>query len=207
MTTLAPSAPPPAIILHKPTKADPITLWIGGDSMVQEFGTSVLEEASDLGTVKATLDYHISTGLTRPDYFDWPAHLQDDVLPTKPEVMVVMFGANDAQPMEVDGKPYDFSAPQWQAEYRRRVASTMDELAGDGRLVIWVGVPNMRSPDFSARMQVLDAIYQSEAAKRPWIRFLDSRPILAPKGGRLLRITCPTTTECRHWPARATAST
>jgi len=185
VTTRPASAPPPAIVLPRPSRARPLTLWVGGDSMVQEFGTSVLEKASDLGTFKATLDYHISTGLTRPDYFDWPAHLQSDVLPTKPQVMVIMFGANDSQSLEIpDGGPvYKPDSPTWQAEYRKRVARTMDQVAGNGRLVVWVGVPNMRDPGFNTRMQALDVIYRSEAAKRPWIRFLDSRPLLAPKGG------------------------
>lgn len=182
-TTRPPMAPPPAVIVPRPSKAAPLKLWVGGDSMTQGLGAAVVDEAGDRGTITATLDYRISTGLTRPDYFNWPVHLQDDVLPTRPRVIVIMFGANDAQAMEVDGTPYEVRTPEWQAEYRRRVATTMDLLAGDGRLVIWVGQPNMRKEEFMERMQILDQIYQSEADRRPWVRFVDSRPVLAPDGG------------------------
>ena len=133
--------------------------------------------------IKAELDYRISTGLTRPDYFDWPAHLHDEVLPKRPELIVIMFGANDAQPMEVDGAPFKVRSPQWRDEYRKRVALTMDLLAGDGRVVFWVGQPRMRSAEFDERMHILNEIYRSEAASRPWVRFVDSGPVLAPPTG------------------------
>ncbi len=183
VTTVAPDAPPPTVKAVRPTRTHRLRMWVGGDSMAQEFGTSMVEKAAQRGTLDATLDYHVSTGLTRPDYYDWPAHLRDQVLPTKPDVLVLMFGANDGQAMEVDGKPYKVRTPEWQAEYRERVGLTMDLLAGQGRLVIWVGTPHMRSGEFGERMGILNSIYQSEAAKRPWVHYLDSRPVLSPPGG------------------------
>lgn len=186
-TTPPPGAPTTAPTTTSPprvqTAEHPLTLWVGGDSMVQEFGSSVVELAGKRGTIKAELDYRVSTGLTRPDYFNWPGHLHDEVLPKHPEVVVIMFGANDAQPMEVDGRPYKVRSPEWQREYRTLVALTMDLLAADHRTVLWVGQPHMRSGEFTERMDILNGIFSSEAAKRPWIRFLDSGPVLAPPGG------------------------
>ncbi|MDQ6697514.1 MAG: DUF459 domain-containing protein [Actinomycetota bacterium] len=183
VTTLAPDAPPPTVKAIRPTAQHRVRLWVGGDSMAQEFGTSMIEKAEGRGTLTATLDYHVSTGLTRPDYFDWPAYLRDKVLPTKPDALVLMFGANDAQAMEVDGKPYKVRTPEWQAEYRKRVGLVMDLLSGQGRLVMWVGTPHMRSAEFDERQMILNGIYREEAAKRPWVHFVDSGPVLSPPGG------------------------
>jgi hypothetical protein len=169
--------------LRQPTSAQPLQLWVGGDSMANDFGAAVERIATSRGNVTATRDYRISTGLSRPDYFNWPVHLRDDVLPTKPEVMVIIFGANDAQPLEVDGAVHQVHDPEWQEEYRERVATTMDLLRSPDRRVIWVGQPRMRSSKFVELMGILDGIYRSEAAKRPWIHFLDSRPVLAGKDG------------------------
>ena len=177
------SAPTTTAPLRQPTEAEPLRLWVGGDSMAQDFGAAVERVASSRGTFTPTLDYRISTGLSRPDYFNWPVHLRDDVLPTDPEVMVVVFGANDAQPLEVDGTVRQVRDPEWQAEYRRRVGTTMDLLRSAHRRVIWVGQPRMRSSDFDHRMGILDDIYAAEAKKRPWIRFVDSRPVLAGEDG------------------------
>lgn len=175
-------AAPPVIQLRRGTPDKPLRVWIGGDSMTRDYGLAFQAKLGGTPGFKVDLDYRISTGLTRPDYFDWPAELADHVLPTKPEVMVIMFGANDAQGMELPNGVFQVDSDQWKAEYRHRVADTMDLLAGDGRLVVWVGQPYMRDPKFSDRMGVLDDIYRSEAATRPWVRYLDSRPVLSDPG-------------------------
>lgn len=179
---LTPEAPKPVVRLRRGTPADPLRAWVGGDSMTQVFGHSLQARLGARPEVHVDLDYRISTGLTRPDYFDWPAELADKVLPSKPEVIVIMFGANDAQGMELPNGVFQVGEPQWVSEYRTRVAATMDLLAGDGRLVVWVGQPFMEDGQFNDRMALLNGIYRHEAATRPWVRFFDSRPVLAPKG-------------------------
>ena len=75
--------------------------------MAAEVGEALVRVAGETGVMAPTLDARVSTGLTRPDYFDWPAHLVNIVETQAPEVMVVMFGANDAQRMKLDGVVYD----------------------------------------------------------------------------------------------------
>ena len=157
-------------------------MGLGGDSMTIELAQSVEDLVTSRPQVALSAQPQVSSGLTRPDFFDWPTYLRDEVLPADPEVVVVMFGANDSQGMEVDGEPVQPDDERWQAEYRRRVGVVMDQLRGDGRLVVWVGQPHMREAGFDERMGVLDAIYEEEAAARPWVRFLDSRPVLSPDG-------------------------
>ena len=181
-TTAAPGTTtiaPPVVRLRVPTKEQPLRLWVGGDSMAQVFGQSLVAKAVERGDITATLDYRISTGLTRPDFFDWPSHLEGTVLPSGPEVVVIMFGANDAQLMNVDGKAEQVRSPVWQAEYRQRVAATMDQLGGEGRLVVWVGQPIMRDDDFSEREMILDEIYRDDASRRRLVYLLDNRAILS----------------------------
>ncbi|HEX9995390.1 MAG TPA: DUF459 domain-containing protein [Acidimicrobiales bacterium] len=177
------TVPPPPPKVRQATAAEPLRVWVGGDSMAQVFGESFLRLAEERGDVEATHDYRISTGLTRPDFFDWPAHLTNDVLTQDYEVIVIMFGANDAQPLNIDGVIRESSEPEWQAEYRRRVAATMDLLEGDGRFVVWVGQPIMRSSSFSERIARLNTIYREEAAGRPWVHFFDSWPLFTDAGG------------------------
>src|SRR5439155_25543933 len=106
---------------------------VGGDSMAEAFGSSFVELASHLGPIHADLDFRSSTGLSRPDYFDWPAHFREELVRLRPEAVVVMFGANDAQAFELDGDALAFRSASWEAEYRRRVSTVMDQLTGGGR--------------------------------------------------------------------------
>jgi hypothetical protein len=168
-----------------PTKDDKLRLYIAGDSQAQGFGESLERLAGDTGLVTPTLDFKVSSGLTRPDFFDWPKRLQDQVRKLRPDIVVVDFGGNDAQPIETaDGKQYDVTDPNWLVEYSKRVGQTMDFLSADGRKVIWVGTPNARDDAFTARLAVLRQAVQQEAAKRPQVTFVDTWAMFqSPTGG------------------------
>jgi hypothetical protein len=158
-------------------------VYVGGDSQAQALGPS-LEQLLAGGSVEAVTDYKVSSGLTRPDFFDWPAHLQKKVAELRPDVVVAVFGGNDAQPIEIDGKPVAMDDPRWAEEYGRRVGETMDFLAADGRTVVWVGVPNAEDDGFTKRLAVLHDVMRTEAAKRPQVRFVDAWDLFSgPNGG------------------------
>ena len=152
--------------------------------MAAEVGESLVRASGETGVITPTLDARISTGLTRPDYFDWPQHLIDIVNQQNPEVMVIMFGANDAQRMKLDGKVYDVNTPEWQAEYRRRVDAVMGFLTQGGtRHVYWVGQPVMRSGDFDQKQIILEGIFREEAEKHPGVTFIHIRTMFAGPDG------------------------
>jgi lysophospholipase L1-like esterase len=186
----APPPPPPTTSgfpLRQPTAEDPLEVVIIGDSTVEPLGNSMLRLLAETGVTEASLDYRVSTGLARPDFFDWPAHLAElqaaDPGRGGPEVAVVMLGANDAQPFIENDVVLSFGTDEWITAYRHRVGVLLDQLTADGRWVIWVSQPLMRNPDFDAKMASINAVVASEAEGRPRVRFIDSSPALS-DGGR-----------------------
>ena len=158
-------------------------LYIAGDSDAGTIGPSLQRLAGKTGVVDSVLDYKVSSGLTRPDFFDWPKHLQKKIPEVNPQIVVVTFGGNDAQPIKVDGKGYDVTAPEWSAEYARRVGATMDYLAADGRTLIWVGIPNAQSADLTKRLTIQRDVVLAEAAKRPDVVLVDAWPMFSGVSG------------------------
>lgn len=162
------------------TPQRPLRVWVGGDSLASEFGPALAEVVSKTGRSKAEVDFRYSTGLTRPDFFDWPAHLGRIADRQDPDVFVVMFGANDAQDMSLEGDVLPFGSPAWKQAYAERVRSLMDLLSQKERTVYWMGQPIMQSAVFDARMQLLNDIYRSEAAGRgDAVTFISSRELFA----------------------------
>jgi uncharacterized protein len=146
-----------------PTSADPLRVLIVGDSLGIDMGGQLQYDLAGTGVVNAALDARESTGLTRPDYFNWPAELSADLKTASPEVVVIMIGANDAQ--DFLGPPdVPYTSPQWNPMYAQRVSSFMQEAESGGAQVIWVGMPPMQNPSLSAQMADLDTIDQTEAA-------------------------------------------
>lgn len=178
-----PPAPTPAPPLRTVTAAEPLRLYVGGDSMAAELGTGIARVAP-VDIVRPDLDGQVSSGLSRPDFLDWPQRLAGVIVEKSPDVYVVMFGANDYQNVEFEGRVFDRFGDEWFALYRTRVAQVMDLLDQPGSTVVWVGQPVMRDATLNAGIQRMNAIFADEAASRPWITFVDTASLFAgPDGG------------------------
>jgi hypothetical protein len=162
-----------------PTAEHKAKVYIAGDSDAGAFGPSLMSLLKGTGVVDSTLDYKVSSGLARPDFYDWPAHLRQVIPAADPQIVVVTFGGNDAQDILIDGKSRGTTTPEWKAEYGKRVGEVMDYLTEDGRTLIWVGIPNADDPNFTSRLEPLRAVTMEQAAARPgkvvyidtWARF------------------------------------
>ena len=158
-----------------------LRLWIAGDSLVIVPGESLLRAAGGSPVLQAAgpVDGRIATGLERPDVFNWFTHLRHVMRDDKPGAVVVMFGGNDDHdfmtglPKGVGIGPFD--SPTWVAEYRRRVGGLMDTITRGGAYLVWIGLPITRDPAQTRRFDTINAIVQSEAAKRPGrVSYLDT---------------------------------
>jgi hypothetical protein len=166
-----------------PTSGEPLRLVVAGDSMTESTGPALLDAAHATGVIDGHHELRYSSGLTRPDYFDWPAALRALVAERDPEAIIVFVGANDAQGIETAAGPAAFGSDAWVAEYRSRVAAVMSQLQGSDRTVYWLGQPIMRSESFDDRMRLITDIYRDEASRHPGVRFIDTRPLFATADG------------------------
>ena len=162
----APAAAPPTE-LPEPTAADPLSIFIVGDSQAEVLGQSIIDKATATGVMDATLDFQFSSGLTRPDFYNWPAEIQNVVETNDPDAMVVVFGANDGQGMELDSGVFQPGYPEWNAEYARRVDAVMTYLEQQGVRVYWIGQPIARDAEYSSRLQLMNGIFEDVAADHP----------------------------------------
>lgn len=178
-TTTTTEAVPPTV--RPATASEPLDVLILGDSTVRTVGQAGQRWFVESGVAVVRLDERPATGLSRPDFFDWPSHVAAVAAADPPELVVAMFGANDAQSFMHEDRAVSYGSDEWIAVYRARVAAVMDLFiaADPDVVVVWVGQPVMRSDDFDGRMRLLNSIYAEEAAARPRVAFFDSRPVLA----------------------------
>jgi len=185
-------APPPAI--PRPTSPidvaraispdAPLKLWVGGDSIAGGPAWAVGEAAKPSGVATVDTEFQVGTGLARPDFFDWYRHLAAVADARDPDVMILLFGGNDIQPLDLpDGGSVAYGMAGWLEEYERRVGQIMDVLAVRGRRVIWVGTPPMQDPSYNEKMAALNEIYQRQATNhQPWVTYFDAWTMFSPAG-------------------------
>ena len=83
-----------------------------------------------------------STGLARPDFFDWPAEIPSLNHRYDPDFYIVSLGTNDAQPLRTRrGGWLRVDNPEWRRRYGQRVDRMLELLAGPERrrMIIWLG--------------------------------------------------------------------
>lgn len=172
-----------------PTPARPATVLLVGDSEAGGLAPFLKSVLAPIGVTTVTVADKVSSGLARPDFFDWPRRLGALMTEVAPDIVVVMIGGNDAQPLlAADGSliaRLDLASPEaWQAEYRLRIDELID-LASIGQTrVIWVGIPNARGAEFNRKLTVLDATVRDALRERPAVTFVDARRRFATRSGK-----------------------
>ena len=150
-----------------------LRIWIAGDSLVITPGYAVIRAAGSSPVMEAVggVEGRVATGLTRPDVFNWFDEIRDKMKELRPKAVVLGFGGNDDKAYMTglpDGVTIDdFGGSVWRREYGRRVGGLMDMINRAGAFVVWIGLPQTSSPDQTARFDVVNAVAQRQARKRP----------------------------------------
>jgi hypothetical protein len=167
-----PVAPLPGEVFV-PTGSQPLRVWAVGDSLVETIGAAVVNAGSELGVVEGRFDVQYSSGLTRPELYDWPGRLAAELARQPTDIVVFMVGANDGQAIETPSGFEAFGTAAWQDEYRTRVHEAMDVLEEHAIGVYWIGLPVAADERLSARFAVMNGVFRSEAAMRTDVHFID----------------------------------
>jgi hypothetical protein len=130
----------------------------------------------------------VSSGLSRPDYFDWPNQVRQLIANNQPNIVVIMMGTNDAQSFEMmspEGQReiFKYGTQKWEEEYRRRVREFLNIFQENHILVYWIGLPIMKDPVYSEKIKGLDLIYEQEILNFSNARFIPTWSLLADQNG------------------------
>lgn len=169
---------------HLLAGASPKTLILGDSMIAGGFGVFLERALKKEYAVPVKRAGKSSSGLSRPDFHDWPEAATAIVAKWKPEASVVMFGGNDVQGLYMGkGEWITWPEPEWPVEYARRVNAFADLVAPAGRPLFWIGMPVMRPEKFHVRVQRVNTIYRAEMAIRPGAHFIDIWRLLANADG------------------------
>lgn len=175
-----PTLPPRTI-----TAGAPLSVRVFGDSQSRDLAVSMQNAAATDTRIAVDDRGKVSTGLARPDYYNWPARLQEQLADSDTDVIVFMAGDNDDQSLQDrEGNVVaTIGTPEWAEEYRRRVAGIMDLVNNHRRKLVWVGNPPVGRSSLNATIAVINPILADEAARRSWVTYVIPSPTLAGPNG------------------------
>ncbi len=154
-----------------------------GDSLMEDFGVFFYQHVKSRRGLQMILLAKFSTGLCRPDYFNWFELFPSTLDEKKPHIVLFMIGANDGQPVwyskgnVVQTRPGD----QWKSAYGGRVGTLLDDAAQRCVLPLWVGMPVMGCR-YAALLAQTEEATREECARRN-VPYVDNRALLADEHG------------------------
>ena len=156
---------------------------IVGDQLAGGMGAGLSRMAQDQGNIQVINRFNESSGLARPEIYDWAAAIPKMTDGKNINVALVLMGLNDRRDIRLGDKFLKFGSPEWNALYQKRVDDVIDALTAQNIQVLWMGEPPMSDPALDADMQNLTAIVQSRVTAKG-AGFIDLRtPFLNPQGG------------------------
>ena len=159
------------------SSADPLRLWVGGDSLAGSLGPSLGAITGATGVVQPYFDSRVSSGLSNPGFFNWPDQATKEMARLNPEVVVFIIGTNDYTTPTADDS--------WKADYAKRVDTMLGILGADGtRTVYWVGAPILRDDKMDAGASQVNAVAQEVVAKHPEATYIDAHKLFADTDGK-----------------------
>ena len=131
-----------------------------------------------------------STGLSRPDRWDWFEHARTMIAEANPRKVVVQFGGNDVLYLRWRGDRRRRIAfrdeAAWRDEYGQRVRNFLSLLAADGRQVFLLS-PTNRGIGLAQVERIRD-VQRAAAATVPGVTFVDMFPLSSDADGKWLRV-------------------
>ena len=112
-------------------------IWGGTAALVPR--NSCLKGSVELGRFAKN-----STGLTRPEKFNWPDEVKRIGDSFKPALFVMSLGLNDRQSVVFGGKVTLENSPDYPAKYKERVTAVLKSAAASTANLLWVGLSAMR---------------------------------------------------------------
>lgn len=194
--TPAPAPAPTTTTWRQATADDPLKVLVVGDSLVGWI-PQALQEATTGQPVEVIDAWKGSSGLARPDFYDWPAELARLAAEHDPDVVVVGFGGNDTQSLVTEDAVIHRGDPAWAVEYERRVGQVLDAAEGPGRSLWWIGLPLSERSNVEEIRPAIEGAVTNQVGGRAWSHFVDAAKVLSPDGRYHVTLPGPDGTEVR----------
>lgn len=160
-------------------------ILVAGDSIMEDFGPVVKEQLNNHAELEFILAGKRSTGLVRPDFYDWPRRLNNYMERARPDILVFCVGANDPQPIREGGQVYALFSTEWKRAYAIRVSNILRIASRHGAEVIWMGIPVMGKEPLASQAKEINELLRY-ICRRNGVPFVDTAAALSDRSGNFL---------------------
>jgi len=153
----------PADIIRKNKNAKRIL--VVGDFVASAMAEGLTRAYNNNPDIVVIIKTEGASGFVRSDYYNWPARINDIITREKPDVILIMLGANDRQTIKLANKNLDVLTPEWTSNYRNHIISFTEALRKSGSFWIWLSLPSFKQPNLNQSIVEFNACFKQETEK------------------------------------------
>jgi len=219
MREMRPAAPPPrkaAPPKAAAKNADARRVLVAGDFTAAALAEGLTAAYNDNPNILIRAKIIADSGLMRASAYDWPGNIRALSAAEKPNLIIIMLGANDRLPAAASpaspkaapaGKAAAAAGPAPKADaasaaalnaYQARAAALAQALQKSSAAWLWIGLPPFKDAALNSNAAALNRLYQQAAEKAGghfvsiWAGFADDKGNFALSGydinGRIMRL-------------------
>lgn len=162
------------------------SLAVVGDSLSISLGSELEKTLGSRPGLAFVRLGKVSSGLARPDFFDWDRNLEDLARSYRPDAVAVMLGANDNKHLRMpDGSQITYGTPQWDKDYAARARHMVEIIRRHNpqATVFWLGAPVMADNALSGDLRHINALLRKTMASLPDCHFVDTWQLFSAPDG------------------------
>lgn len=166
--------------------AMPIRILLTGDSLMESLGPQMKKDLAGYENITLIPIGKRSTGLSRPDFYNWPAVLEKNLQQHRPNIVVMWVGTNDPQNihgMTGLGEP---CSRKWLNAYTYKLIEITKICQKYNARIIFMSPPVMDEEPLDTQLKAITDIMQ-RTCKFYRLGFINTRPLLADKNGKFCR--------------------
>ncbi len=162
-----------------------VRVLFAGDSLMESLGPQVQPALSKHLNWSCLPIGKKSTGLCRPDFYDWPAVLEHHLQAFRPHLVVMWVGTNDNQNI-CGEKTGGLLTNAWKNAYYRKMLEIISLCRKHHARLIFIGPPVVGDAAVDAELAQISQVMQ-HVCQHHHVPFLDARPVFADEQGRYMQ--------------------
>ncbi|MBQ1960453.1 MAG: DUF459 domain-containing protein [Akkermansia sp.] len=170
------------------TVPQPTRVLLTGDSLMAGMGPQLKRALAGYENLTLIPIGKGSTGLARPDFYNWPKVLEENMIAHKPHIVVMWIGTNDTQNiynMPEAGAPLSLT---WKRAYYQKLTEIFRIVRKHNATLIMMSPPVMSKQPFDNNLHAITNL-MAQTCRYKGIYFLNMRRTLADGNGKYLHRT------------------
>lgn len=160
----------------------PVRVLLTGDSLMESLGPQMRQSLAGYSNITFIPIGKKSTGLSRPDYYNWPAVLKQHLVSDRPHLVVMWVGTNDPQGIHGCKGLGEPCSEAWQQAYRTKLREVVTLAHSHGARFMLMGPPVVGDTTLNAQLGIIDRLMQLEC-RSLGICYISTRYILGDSRG------------------------